>query len=192
MGSSLPPEVPQILINREPLPHCNFDVELLGDCDSIINQICLMLGEDWSSPVHRPRLQQHTGLPPQYYKAKEASSKQDEEKDDESQKKNTVIGEEKSDVGEPIKAGVSQDLSEKTQDDPASDDLPKMLMTIVTMRMTTTVDHCQSTYQMASSYSYLLPGMYLLVQRCTQNPAMMKPTTRMKRRITMSLVVTLA
>ena len=68
--------------------------------------------------MHRPRLQQHTGLPPQYYKAKETSSKQDEEKDGESQKKYTIIGEEKSDVGEPIKAGVSQD-------GPASDDLPK-------------------------------------------------------------------
>lgn len=38
--SSLPPEVPQILINREPLPHCHFDVELLGDCDVIINHLC--------------------------------------------------------------------------------------------------------------------------------------------------------
>lgn len=40
--SSLPPEVPQILINREPLPHCHFDVELLGDCDVIINHLCQM------------------------------------------------------------------------------------------------------------------------------------------------------
>lgn len=69
--SSLPPEVPQILINREPLPHCNFDVELLGDCDSIINQICLMLGEGWELPVHAGKLLQHPGLPPEYYKAKE-------------------------------------------------------------------------------------------------------------------------
>lgn len=38
--SSLPSEVPQILINREPLPHCHFDVELLGDCDVIINHLC--------------------------------------------------------------------------------------------------------------------------------------------------------
>lgn len=38
--SSLPPHVPQILINREPLPHCHFDVELLGDCDVIINHLC--------------------------------------------------------------------------------------------------------------------------------------------------------
>lgn len=38
--SSLPAHVPQILINREPLPHCYFDVELLGDCDVIINHLC--------------------------------------------------------------------------------------------------------------------------------------------------------
>jgi len=62
--SSLPPEVPQILINREPLPHCVFDVELLGDCDKIINQLCNMLGSDWTAPVHSPALVQHTGLPP--------------------------------------------------------------------------------------------------------------------------------
>lgn len=40
--SSLPADIPQILINREPLPHCHFDVELMGDCDTIINQLCYM------------------------------------------------------------------------------------------------------------------------------------------------------
>lgn len=40
--SSLPAHVPQILINREPLSHCHFDVELLGDCDIIINHLCKM------------------------------------------------------------------------------------------------------------------------------------------------------
>lgn len=38
--SSIGPEVPQILINREPLNHLNFDVELLGDCDRIVEEIC--------------------------------------------------------------------------------------------------------------------------------------------------------
>lgn len=38
--SSIPSHVPQILINREPLPHLKFDIELLGDGDIIINQIC--------------------------------------------------------------------------------------------------------------------------------------------------------
>merc|ERR1719186_1505575 len=84
--SSLPPEVPQILINREPLPHCTFDVELLGDCDSIINQICLMLGEGWASPVHRDRLEQIVGLPVEYYKSREKaavdpSNEEEEEKE---------------------------------------------------------------------------------------------------------------
>lgn len=37
---ALPNHVPQILINREPLRHMVFDVELLGDCDIIVNQLC--------------------------------------------------------------------------------------------------------------------------------------------------------
>ncbi|RZF32446.1 hypothetical protein LSTR_LSTR012657 [Laodelphax striatellus] len=45
---SLPSHVPQILINRESLPDLNFDVELLGDGDVIINQICLELGDNWT------------------------------------------------------------------------------------------------------------------------------------------------
>ena len=38
--SSIPETVPQILINREPLNHLTFDVELLGDCDVIVRQLC--------------------------------------------------------------------------------------------------------------------------------------------------------
>ncbi|XP_076830029.1 NAD-dependent protein deacetylase sirtuin-1 isoform X2 [Brachyhypopomus gauderio] len=45
--SSIPHEVPQVLINREPLPHLNFDVELLGDCDVIVNELCHQLGGDF-------------------------------------------------------------------------------------------------------------------------------------------------
>lgn len=37
--SSIDPSVPQILINREPLSHMNFDVELLGDCDVIVQEL---------------------------------------------------------------------------------------------------------------------------------------------------------
>ncbi|KAL7990371.1 hypothetical protein Chor_013801 [Crotalus horridus] len=46
--SSIPHDVPQILINREPLPHLHFDVELLGDCDVIINELCHRLGGEYS------------------------------------------------------------------------------------------------------------------------------------------------
>ncbi|XP_069466738.1 NAD-dependent protein deacetylase sirtuin-1 isoform X2 [Ambystoma mexicanum] len=45
--SSIPQEVPQILINREPLNHLHFDVELLGDCDVIINELCQRLGNNY-------------------------------------------------------------------------------------------------------------------------------------------------
>jgi NAD-dependent deacetylase sirtuin 1 len=41
----LPSNVPQILINRESLKHMNFDVELLGDCDVIVNELLLRLEE---------------------------------------------------------------------------------------------------------------------------------------------------
>lgn len=41
----LPAHIPQILINRERLPHKSFDIELLGNCDVIINEICLRLAK---------------------------------------------------------------------------------------------------------------------------------------------------
>lgn len=60
MGSSLkvkpvahipnlvPPDIPQILINREPLQHMQYDVELLGDCDIIVAELCARL--NWTLP----------------------------------------------------------------------------------------------------------------------------------------------
>ncbi|ODM93270.1 NAD-dependent protein deacetylase sirtuin-1 [Orchesella cincta] len=44
----VPAEVPQILINREPLPQVNFDIELFGNSDSIIAQLCRMMGPDFA------------------------------------------------------------------------------------------------------------------------------------------------
>lgn len=38
--NSIPENIPQILINREPLNHLNFDIELLGDCDIIVEYLC--------------------------------------------------------------------------------------------------------------------------------------------------------
>ncbi|XP_065156391.1 NAD-dependent protein deacetylase sirtuin-1-like isoform X2 [Atheta coriaria] len=58
--SSLPAHVPQILINREPLPHCHFDVELLGDCDVIINHLCHMLGDSWKESIYEPEMLKET------------------------------------------------------------------------------------------------------------------------------------
>lgn len=39
----VPPHIPQILINRESLDH-NFDIELLGDCDTILAELQRLLG----------------------------------------------------------------------------------------------------------------------------------------------------
>ncbi|VDL57288.1 unnamed protein product [Hymenolepis diminuta] len=60
--NSVPHHVPQILINREPLSNHQFDIELLGDCDVVVEYLCKELGwhidmddanwESVSSPYH--------------------------------------------------------------------------------------------------------------------------------------------
>ncbi|XP_075390022.1 NAD-dependent protein deacetylase sirtuin-1 [Tenrec ecaudatus] len=63
--SSIPHDVPQILINREPLPHLHFDVELLGDCDVIINELCHRLGGEYAKLCCNPvKLSEVTEKPP--------------------------------------------------------------------------------------------------------------------------------
>lgn len=54
----LPPGVPQILINRESLGHCRFDIELLGNCDTIISQLCRSLGPDFKDLSAKSDLEQ--------------------------------------------------------------------------------------------------------------------------------------
>ncbi|XP_074856295.1 NAD-dependent protein deacetylase sirtuin-1 isoform X2 [Carettochelys insculpta] len=67
--SSIPHEVPQILINREPLPHLHFDVELLGDCDVIINELCQRLGDEYTKLCYSSvKLSEITEKPSQMYK----------------------------------------------------------------------------------------------------------------------------
>ncbi|XP_044229271.1 NAD-dependent protein deacetylase sirtuin-1 [Thunnus albacares] len=63
--NSIPHEVPQVLINREQLPHLNFDVELLGDCDVIVNELCHRLGGDFEQLCYNTtRLTEITEKPP--------------------------------------------------------------------------------------------------------------------------------
>jgi len=57
---SISSSVPQILINREPLSHLYPDIELLGDCDGIINQLCCMLGQGWEEPIFMESFQENT------------------------------------------------------------------------------------------------------------------------------------
>ncbi|NXN13271.1 SIR1 deacetylase, partial [Indicator maculatus] len=73
--SSIPHEVPQILINREPLPHLHFDVELLGDCDVIINELCQRLGNEYTKLCYNPiKLSEITEKPPRTHKELEMYS----------------------------------------------------------------------------------------------------------------------
>ncbi|KAH8170975.1 sir2 family protein [Sarocladium implicatum] len=40
----LPPHIPQVYISRQPVSHINFDIDLLGDCDVVVSELCRRLG----------------------------------------------------------------------------------------------------------------------------------------------------
>ncbi|KAK4103326.1 SIR2-like protein [Parathielavia hyrcaniae] len=42
----LPPNIPQLYISRTPVSHVNFDVDLLGDCDVVVAELCRRAGWD--------------------------------------------------------------------------------------------------------------------------------------------------
>jgi NAD+-dependent protein deacetylase SIR2 len=42
----LPPHIPQIYISRTPVAHVEFDVDMLGDCDVVVAELCRRAGWD--------------------------------------------------------------------------------------------------------------------------------------------------
>ncbi|KAI4164040.1 MAG: hypothetical protein LQ342_002275 [Letrouitia transgressa] len=42
----LPPAVPQLYISREPCQHIDFDIDMLGDCDTVVTELCRRAGWD--------------------------------------------------------------------------------------------------------------------------------------------------
>ena len=46
----IPEHIPQILLNKDPINHCQFDVSLLGYCDDVASYIAIELGESWDLP----------------------------------------------------------------------------------------------------------------------------------------------
>ncbi|KAL8712291.1 MAG: hypothetical protein Q9220_003442 [cf. Caloplaca sp. 1 TL-2023] len=42
----LPAETPQIYISREPCQHVDFDIDMLGECDTIVTELCRRAGWD--------------------------------------------------------------------------------------------------------------------------------------------------
>ncbi|BHF69721.1 NAD-dependent protein deacetylase sirtuin-1 [Sparganum proliferum] len=59
---SIPVSVPQVLINRESLSSHTFDVELLGDCDVVLDELCSRLG--WRVPQDSSVPLEETVVPP--------------------------------------------------------------------------------------------------------------------------------
>ncbi|OMH85801.1 NAD-dependent histone deacetylase Sir2 [Zancudomyces culisetae] len=58
----LPPQIPQIAINRTPITHMNFDAQLLGNSDEIVSYLCYRLG--WN--LYHPKLLGGCSLSPEY------------------------------------------------------------------------------------------------------------------------------
>jgi len=48
----IPPEVPQIYISRDPIHHINFDINLLGDCDAVVGELCRRAGWELKHKMH--------------------------------------------------------------------------------------------------------------------------------------------
>ena len=44
----LPPNTPQMYISREPCSHVDFDIDMLGDCDTVVAELCRRAGWDLS------------------------------------------------------------------------------------------------------------------------------------------------
>ncbi|EPE06021.1 sir2 family protein [Ophiostoma piceae UAMH 11346] len=42
----MPAHIPQIYISRTPVTHINFDIDLLGDCDVVVSELCRRAGWD--------------------------------------------------------------------------------------------------------------------------------------------------
>ncbi|KAI6082092.1 putative histone deacetylase SIR2 [Hypoxylon rubiginosum] len=50
----LPPHIPQIYISRTPVTHINFDIDLLGDCDVVVAELCRRAGWDLNHEMVDP------------------------------------------------------------------------------------------------------------------------------------------
>ncbi|KAI4245479.1 MAG: hypothetical protein L6R40_002540 [Gallowayella cf. fulva] len=46
VSNFLPPGTPQIYISREPCQHVDFDIDMLGECDTVITELCRRAGWD--------------------------------------------------------------------------------------------------------------------------------------------------
>jgi NAD-dependent histone deacetylase SIR2 len=52
--SWLPSHIPQIYVSRQAVSHINFDIDLLGDCDVVVTELCRRLGWDLNHEMVDP------------------------------------------------------------------------------------------------------------------------------------------
>ncbi|KAL8736214.1 MAG: hypothetical protein Q9166_000369 [cf. Caloplaca sp. 2 TL-2023] len=60
----LPAETPQIYISREPCQHVDFDIDMLGECDTVVTELCRRAGWDLRHEMikdHDINVQLHEG-----------------------------------------------------------------------------------------------------------------------------------
>ncbi|XP_005795318.2 NAD-dependent protein deacetylase sirtuin-1 [Xiphophorus maculatus] len=124
--NSIPHEVPQVLINREPLPHLNFDVELLGDCDGIINELCHRLGGDFEQLCFNTlTLNEITEKPPRLAEPPppdEASTDPADKPPEETESKNVK---ETVTLSEPCSNAASRSADDAESPEPQREDVAK-------------------------------------------------------------------
>lgn len=47
--------VPQVYISRTPVSHVNFDIDMLGDCDVVVAELCRRVGWDLNHEMTVPK-----------------------------------------------------------------------------------------------------------------------------------------
>ncbi|KAI1500895.1 NAD-dependent histone deacetylase SIR2 [Biscogniauxia marginata] len=62
----LPAHIPQIYISRTPVSHINFDIDLLGDCDVVVAELCRRAGWDLKHEMVPADQNIETSLEPGY------------------------------------------------------------------------------------------------------------------------------
>ncbi|KAI1758294.1 DHS-like NAD/FAD-binding domain-containing protein [Xylaria castorea] len=77
----LPAHIPQIYISRTPVSHINFDIDLLGDCDVVVAELCRRVGWDLKHPMVPPNQKVNIALE-RGYKSRHIFSPTDDSKPD--------------------------------------------------------------------------------------------------------------
>lgn len=104
----LPSHVPQIYISRTPVAHHNFDVDLLGDCDVVVAELCRRAGWDLRHEMipadQRIEVQREAGWPSRHVftSHREGGDVGNEEEEEKSRKGNG-----NDDDADSAKGGVS-------------------------------------------------------------------------------------